>query len=243
MMGVHHAREWPSGEHAIEWAYELINGFKDGDKRIRRIVKRSRTIIVPIVNPDGFETSREAGELEGGGGGRGGDDTQETINIVSHPVRVPAQELPPASTTASRATALQPVASAWRAAASTPTATTAASGAAPARAPTRPPRTTAAPAPFSEPETRNIKRLVSRNQVTTLITNHTFSELVLRPPGIQSQGPPPRRDDLQEARRLDGGRERLHEPAAPTSSTTPPAAPRTGRYYATGGLGFTFEIG
>ena len=25
-MGVHHAREWPSGEHAMEWAYELITG-------------------------------------------------------------------------------------------------------------------------------------------------------------------------------------------------------------------------
>ena len=31
MLGVHHAREWPSGEHAIEWAYELINGYKAGD--------------------------------------------------------------------------------------------------------------------------------------------------------------------------------------------------------------------
>ena len=30
-LGVHHAREWPSGEHAMEWAIELINGFKSGD--------------------------------------------------------------------------------------------------------------------------------------------------------------------------------------------------------------------
>ena len=28
IMGVHHAREWPSGEHAMEFAYELINGYK-----------------------------------------------------------------------------------------------------------------------------------------------------------------------------------------------------------------------
>ena len=27
-MGVHHAREWPSGEHAMEWAYELVKGYK-----------------------------------------------------------------------------------------------------------------------------------------------------------------------------------------------------------------------
>ena len=34
-LGVHHAREWPSGEHAIEWAYELVNGYRNGDARVR----------------------------------------------------------------------------------------------------------------------------------------------------------------------------------------------------------------
>ena len=28
-MGVHHAREWPAGEHAMEWALELVNGYKE----------------------------------------------------------------------------------------------------------------------------------------------------------------------------------------------------------------------
>jgi len=30
-MGVHHAREWPSGDHAMEWAYELVNGYNAGE--------------------------------------------------------------------------------------------------------------------------------------------------------------------------------------------------------------------
>ena len=34
-MGVHHAREWPSGEHAMEWAYELVNGYKANNARVR----------------------------------------------------------------------------------------------------------------------------------------------------------------------------------------------------------------
>ena len=38
-------------------------------------------------------------------------------------------------------------------------------------------------AAFSEPETQNIRELISGRQVTTLITNHTFSNLVLRPNG------------------------------------------------------------
>ena len=44
--------------------------------------------------------------------------------------------------------------------------------------------------PFSEAETRNIRDLVTKRHVTTLITNHTFTGLVLRPPGLQRLGPP-----------------------------------------------------
>src|SRR6185295_18243173 len=44
------------------------------------------------------------------------------------------------------------------------------------------------PGPFSEPESQNIRSLISGRQVVTLITNHTFSNLVLRPPGLASQG-------------------------------------------------------
>ena len=33
-MALHHAREWPSGENAMEWAYELINGYQAGDPRV-----------------------------------------------------------------------------------------------------------------------------------------------------------------------------------------------------------------
>src|SRR5690606_15889333 len=40
------------------------------------------------------------------------------------------------------------------------------------------------PAPFSEPEIQNVRELVSSRQVTTLISNHTFSNLVLRPNGV-----------------------------------------------------------
>ena len=72
-LGVHHAREWPSGEHAMEWAYELIIGYRRGDARVRNLVTNTRTIVVPVVNPDGFNASREAGELYGNGGGHGTD--------------------------------------------------------------------------------------------------------------------------------------------------------------------------
>jgi hypothetical protein len=84
-MGAHHAREWPSAEHAMEWAYELVIGYRRGDARTRRLVETTRTIVVPVVNPDGFNASREAGELYGAGDGRGGTADDETINILTNP--------------------------------------------------------------------------------------------------------------------------------------------------------------
>ena len=54
-----------------------------GKRRAKAPRPRTRTFVVPIVNPDGFNASREAGELAGAGGGRGGPD--ETANILSSP--------------------------------------------------------------------------------------------------------------------------------------------------------------
>src|SRR5829696_4357508 len=58
-MGVHHAREWPSGEHAMEWAYEMLNNYGRND-RVTRLLDRVRVIVVPVINVDGFNVSREA---------------------------------------------------------------------------------------------------------------------------------------------------------------------------------------
>ena len=96
--------------------------------------------------------------------------------------------------------------------------------------------------PFSEPETQNIRELVSSRQVTTLITNHTFSGLILRAPGVRAQGPAPDED----AMRALGGRMaaqngytnqkgyQLYDTTGTTEDWT---------YNATGGYGYTFEIG
>ena len=59
MLGVHHAREWPSGELSMEFAFDLAQQFGK-DARITALLKRARVIVVPIVNPDGFNASRES---------------------------------------------------------------------------------------------------------------------------------------------------------------------------------------
>ena len=44
--------------------------------------------------------------------------------------------------------------------------------------------------PFSEPESPNVRKLVGERQVTNLITNHTYSNLLLRVPGVADVGFP-----------------------------------------------------
>jgi Zinc carboxypeptidase/RTX calcium-binding nonapeptide repeat (4 copies) len=236
-MGLHHAREWPSGEHSIEWAYELINGYRAGDPELKQLVESTRTIVVPVVNPDGFNMSREAGEALGHGGGQSGDDI---LNFVASPNEYRRKNCRLADDSQA-GNCLQPslglaepgvdpnrnYGGFWGGpgASTDPTA-----------------QDYRGPGPFSEPETENIRRLISERQVVTLITNHTFSNLVLRPPGVASQGnsvDEPLYKAFGDAMAAENGYLSQHGyELYDTTGTT-----EDWSYYTTGGLGFTFEIG
>jgi hypothetical protein len=241
-MGVHHAREWPSGEHAMEWAYQLINGYRSGDARTTNLVRHVRTIVVPVVNPDGFNNSREAGEAEGGGGGRGapnpGQD-DETVNIASHPYeyrrkncRLPNSDSgncfgPSAGVASTGVDVNRNYGMFWGG----PGASGDVSS-----------ETYYGPGPFSEPESQNIRELISGRQVTTLITNHTFSDLVLRAPGLKSQGLAPDEaamKQLGDSMAAENGYLSMYGwQLYDTTGTT-----EDWSYGSTGGYGYTFEIG
>ncbi len=193
----------------------------------------TRTASTPRARP---------GETGGAAGGRpapGGRRDREPRD----PLRVPAKELPrgPAIRAAHGATAWARRTSASPSSASTRTATTAASGAARAHRPrTRCPYGSTAqdyrgPGPFSEPETQNIRKLVSKDQVVTLHHQPHVLEPAPAPAGPPGQGPAAGREGLQGLRRVDGQGERLHEPEElralrherrrpRTGPTTPPAA-------------------
>ena len=237
-MGVHHAREWPSGEHAMEWAYELIEGYRANDARLKPLVENTRTIVIPIVNPDGFNTSREAGETLGHGGGNPEDDT--IVAAVSAPNEYRRKNCrlvddSPAGNCMQPATGL------------------ASPGVDPNRnyggfwggpgAGTMPTdEDYRGPGPFSEPETQNIRSLISGRQVVTLITNHTFSNLVLRPPGIAAQGDTvdePLYKAFGDAMAAENGY--LSQQGFQLYDTT--GTTEDWSYFTTGGLGFTYEIG
>ena len=258
-LGTHHAREWPSAEHPMEWAYDLVNGYGN-DPQITRLVDATRTIVVPVVNPDGFNLSREWPiDL---GAVLAGIDLPPQVNGLL-PIQDPAyiaalladqgvSGLPGTGFTYKRRNCRVQ------------------DGRDPApgecenlfnrRLGVDPNRnyggfwgglgagfgveddTYRGAAPFSEPEVQNVRELVSSNQVTTLITNHTFGNLILRPPGVAAAGDPPDEAlyrELGAAMAARNGYANQHGfDLYDTTGTT-----EDWSYYATGGLGFTFEIG
>lgn len=62
--GMHHCREWPAGEMPIMWAHDLLENY-DTDPVIRQIVDNVRTVVLPLVNPDGFDRTVEAAAITG----------------------------------------------------------------------------------------------------------------------------------------------------------------------------------
>jgi hypothetical protein len=97
-------------------------------------------------------------------------------------------------------------------------------------------------APFSEPEVQNIREVVSTRQVTNLITNHTYSNLVLRPPGVADFGFPleePQYKALGAAMTAHNGYS--NDPGFGLYDTT--GTTEDWSFWSTGGFGFTFEIG
>ncbi|GAA2071545.1 M14 family zinc carboxypeptidase [Actinomadura alba] len=236
MLGVHHAREWPSGELSMEFAVDLVKNF-GSDSRITGLLKKTRVIVVPVVNVDGFHQSRTWGDLV---------DTREvdnggTVTVLANPGNaykrkncrlVDGTTPPPDQCYAPYNRYLgvdvnRNYGGLWGGAGA---------GTSPAD------ETYRGAGPFSEPETQNIRELVSSRHVTTLITNHTFSNLVLRPPGVRKTG-----ETVDEAAMKDlGGRmaaqngyQNLHGyELYDTTGTT-----EDWSYGATGGFGYTFEIG
>ena len=183
MFGVHHAREWPSAELPMEFAHDLLASYHAGDARVVDLLTRGRALIMPVSNPDGFDASRTSGEYVD----LRAVDNGDIVSILATPgnaykrknCRYVDGQTQPAGTCI-----LVPspggfgvgidlnrnYGALWGG----PGASGDVSSA-----------TYRGPEPFSEPETQAIRDLISTRQVTTLITNHTSGELILRPVGVQ----------------------------------------------------------
>ncbi len=263
LMGVHHAREWPSGELAMEFATDLAKSF-GRSKRITTLLGKARVIVVPVVNVDGFHLSRTDGEFVDLRELNGTDPLGGSTSILGTPGQaykrkncrvVDGQDTPDGTCVLSLTSnggfgigvdLNRNYGGFWGgpgAAGPSPDAGEVGAGVLDP--------TYRGAGPFSEPETKNIRDLVSSRQVTMLISNHTFSNLVLRPNGVNPStighdgkpvGDAPDEEALKQlgARMTDqNGYANIHGwQLYDTTGTT-----EDWSYNATGGFGYTFEIG
>ena len=172
---VHHAREWPASEYTMIFAHYLVEGFGK-DPKITSLLKRERVIFVPIVNVDGFDYSRESvlsltQQLR--------DSTDETGASNGFEGYWRKNRRSPTGITAP---GIQRNPEAW--------------GVDPNRnysylwgdsnggsSGDVYNQTYRGEAPFSEPETQNVRDIILGRNVTTVLTNHTFQASVLRAGG------------------------------------------------------------
>jgi murein tripeptide amidase MpaA len=229
-LGVHHAREWPSSEHAIEFAYDLLTNYGTSS-RTTNLVNTTRTIVVPIVNVDGFNLSREA-QHAGFSASFGLFDYEMKRKNCRISENTPTQYTTGTcgDNPAGRLRGTDPnrnYGGLWGGSGASVDWSS---------------DTYRGDEPFSEPEVQNIRELQATRSVTNLITNHTFSNLVLRPPGVAEMGPP-----LEEAQvKALGARMTSHNgyaniPGYGLYDTTGGTEDWT--FWTAGSLGYTFEIG
>lgn len=253
LLGLHHAREWPSGELAMEFAYDLVKGYGT-DKRITALLKKVRVVVVPVVNVDGFHLSVTDGAKVDLRALNAVDPLEGTASVLATPGQAYKRKncrLIDGLDTPDGTCALTLASPGGYGAGVDLNRNYGGLWGGPGASDQFIDPTYRGPAPFSEPETKNVQALVSSRQVTTLISNHTFSNLVLRPNGVhpetighdgQPVGDAPDEAGLKALgakMTAANGYANIHGwELYDTTGTT-----EDWSYNATGGYGYTFEIG
>ena len=166
--GCHHAREWPAAEVPIMWAFDLLENYGK-DARITNIVDNVRNVIVPVVNVDGYNLSREFPVNQSAMGSAPyqiGQGQYVRKNRRSEVGDATGQYPDPVNPTSFGIDNNRNYAYAWGdnigGSSSSKTAAT-------YRGTT----------PFSEAESRNVSSILRSRHATAMITHHTSGDLVL----------------------------------------------------------------
>ncbi len=205
-VGTHHAREWPANEAAFEFGIDLINAYKSGgDPRMVNLVKGARTYIVPVLNVDGFNASIESEGLNPDGslsdpvdsGGTSGDAGDASGAYKRKTCSDREAPTPPAPGTCLARTYDATTQTGFVDRGVDPNRNYGVEWGGPGTESDIEGQTYHGPAPWSESETEAMRRWLRDHQPTLLVTNHTYTGLLLRPPGTAAQAPVPDEDRLR----------------------------------------------
>jgi hypothetical protein len=269
LVAMHHAREWPSVEGAMEFAHMLLNE-AGSDERIGALMDKVRIVVVPIVNPDGYIESRNAldpvDQIYGVGFNPNLDNPTPDPSPDENDLPTDCQVSPvlggaECDVRMSLAESIAPPGGlfAYRrkncdgAIGDPSVPCTLQYGVDPNRnygqlwgGPgsdgDRTSQSYRGTGPWSEPETQNIHEFSQRRQITNIVTLHNVAALVLRPPGLHTQGFAPDEAQLKELGdkmgEATGYESQYGWQLYDTSGTT-----EDWNYAAQAAFGYTIEIG
>ena len=175
VVGLHHAREWPSGEMPMEFAQDLAARYGK-DARVTSLLDRVRVVALPVMNPDGFNVSRTAGPTPFD------DDPNVTLPlIVSDGASYKRKNCRPSAGSEATPCISRPAfqgvdlnrnyGAYWGGEGSSDNPAV---------------QNHRGPAPYSEPESESFHKLSSTRSIVTVISHHTFTDegTWLRQPGF-----------------------------------------------------------
>jgi hypothetical protein len=214
MTGLHHAREWPTVDLTMEFAWDLLKN--DGvDPVITRLLDSVRVILVPVVNPDGYDLSRSLLN----------EQKRKNCRITMGQVPTWAECASPQQTNAG-VDINRNYGAFWGGSG----ATIGTNGG-----------SARGEAPFSEPETRAMRDLMASNQVVVALSNHTPDAKVLRVPSSTEEPIPADVDAYDELAQALGRDMSWEAGPWPEIYYTAAGTMEQTAYYSAGTFAFTFE--
>jgi len=170
-MSLHHAREWPTAEINMEFAHYLLENYGTSTT-VTNILDHERVFLIPVVNVDGYINSR--GNLSSSNPlfaevyPSGGGDMRRKNCAADNAIEAMGD-----CTQRSGVDPNRNYGAFWGGDGADTDFDS---------------ETYRGTGPWSEPETQAIHQFTQHLQVNTLITMHNNAKLVLRPPGVESQG-------------------------------------------------------
>lgn len=251
VVGNHHAREWPSSEMNMELMLYLADKYGDADAegvRVTNILKNVRIVVVPILNVDGFVTSRGESAAQAQIGAIP-DPEDETIGQAVEPVLLGGAfayrrkncdgAVPNANTDVNAGARNAPCYYQYGV---DPNRNYGFDWGGPGASTDPTTQTYRGTSQWSEPETQAVWRTSQNRPVTVLLTLHTVAALVLRSPGLKSNGLAPDETLLRELGDKIGSntgyKSQYGWQLYDTTGTT-----EDWNYGAAGSLGYTIELG